>query len=149
MLLEFNMARREWYLVWMRLSDRRIRFTPLRDIRSVDFLELSDTQSLSAEAAKALEARRLTAVVEMEPDYPTDRPRVLSALSAFDRAVEMGNKDVYRISIRYFQNEEEYLLQRIRFLGLRVKLIAPRKLLGRMRDTIARVAEIYEKKDSE
>ena len=149
MLLEFNMARWEWYLVWMRLSDRRIRLTPLRSIRGVELLSLPDSQSLAAEAAQALEARRLTAVVEMEPDYPTDRHRVLSALSAFDRAVEMGPGDVYRISIRYFQDEEEYLLQRIRFLGLRVRLTAPERLVQRMRDTVARVAAIYNSADSE
>ena len=148
-LLEFNMARREWYLVWLRISDRKIRFTPLRHIPVAKLLELPDSQSIASEAAAALESHRLKAVVELNPAYPADRHRVLSALSAFDRDVEMGPGGVYRISIRYFQNEEEYLLQRIRFLGLRVKLIAPRKLLGRMRDTIARVAEIYEKKDSE
>ena len=149
MLLEFNMARREWYLVWMRLSDRRIRFTALRSIRGVELLSLPDTQSLAAEAEQALEARRLTAVVEMDPAYPTDRHRVLSALSAFDRAVEMGPGDVYRISIRYFQDEEEYLLQRIRFLGLRVRLTEPERLVQRMRDTITRVGAIYDSVDSE
>ena len=102
-LLEFNMARREWYLVWLRISDREIRFTPLRHIQDAELLP--DGQSLAKEAALALEARRLTAVVELNPAYPADRHRVLSALSAFDRNVEMGPGGVYRISVRYFQDE--------------------------------------------
>lgn len=149
MFLEFNMARREWYLVWMRLVDRRIRFTPFRFILNAELLKLPDVQELTAEAAQALEVRRLIAVVELNPNYPTDRHRVLSALSAFDRDVEMGPGDVYRISIRYFQDEEDYLLQRIRFLGLRVHLSAPARLVERMRETAAKSAALYSRTDSE
>ena len=106
-------------------------------------LELPDSQSLAVEAAAALESHRLQAVIEMNPAYPSDRHRVLSALSAFERDVEMGPGGVYRISIRYFQNEEEYLLQRIRFLGLRVKVIEPKHLIRRIQETARRVATIY------
>ena len=106
-------------------------------------LVLADKEDLQSFAASALEEQILTAVVEINPEFPTDRHRVLSALSAFNCDVELESGGVYRISIRYLQNEEEYLLQRIRFLGLRVHISAPERLIARMKDTVARIAELY------
>ena len=142
-MLEYNMARREWYIVWMRLANRHVCFTPLRSIRNVQILDLSGQQTLINEATKSLEACRALAVVEINPAYPSDRHRVLSALSAFDRDVELGDDNVYRIIIHYFRHEEDYLLQRIRFLGLRVRLVEPRRLVARMRKTAEMISGLY------
>ena len=143
LLLEFNMARREWYLVWLNVKERSLYFTPLRHVVATEILALADKEELQSVATSALEEQILTAVVEINPDFPTDRHRVLSALSAFNCDVELESGGVYRISIRYLQNEEEYLLQRIRFLGLRVHISAPERLIARMKDTVARIAELY------
>lgn len=143
MLLEFNMARREWYLVWFRLTDRRVCFTPFRRIQRVDLIEFQDITNLEAESSSVLAARRRTAVVEINPAYPLDRHRVLSALSAFDRDVELENETLYRLNVYYYLDEEEYLLQRIRFLGLRVQLKSPPHLVKRMRETVERVLATY------
>lgn len=147
--LEFNMARREWYLVWMRSADRHVRVTRLRNIASAELIELANQQSLAAAAVQALKRNRLSAVVELNPDYPADRHRVLSALSAFDRDVEMSEGGGLRISVQYNKNEEGYLLQRIRFLGLRVHITAPERLVTRMRETAVRASSLYSRTDSE
>jgi hypothetical protein len=45
--------------------------------------------------------------------------------------------DTYRIQVCYLEDECEFLLSRIRFLGLRVKVVEGSTLQARMQETAA------------
>lgn len=138
--LEYSMVKREWYLLWYSLRGRGLMATKLQHIVSAEAmpLEAERAEALRARAAAALEERRIEAVVEVVPAYNAELSRILYAFSCFDKTVSYDEtRDLYRIRVACLSDESEYLLSKIRFLGLRVAIVEGDQLRRRMRESAA------------
>ncbi|HZG79717.1 MAG TPA: WYL domain-containing protein, partial [Brevibacillus sp.] len=59
--------------------------------------------------------------------------RILYAFSCFEKEVEyLDQVDTYRIILFYLEDDREYILSKIRFLGTRIRVIEGKKLQVRM-----------------
>ncbi|MFC4304379.1 WYL domain-containing protein [Cohnella boryungensis] len=144
--LEYSMVKREWYLLWYSARGRSLMSTKLQSIVSIE------ETSLPAERAEAwrsrmsalLEARRERTVIEVIRTYNAELSRILYAFSCFDKSVQYDEEtNLYRIHLSYLADESEFLLSRIRFLGLRVKLVEGDGLRRRMRESAEKALERY------
>ncbi|REK74293.1 WYL domain-containing protein [Paenibacillus paeoniae] len=124
--LEYSMVKREWYLLWYGTRQHSLMSTKLRNIVEIHAWNLSAERAAAAKARlfELLEMRKRGALIEVNPLYNVELSRVLSAFSCFDKKVSyMEETDTYRIHIQHLADETEFLLSKIRFLGLRVKVI--------------------------
>jgi len=151
--LEYNMVKREWYLLWRQLRSRTIMMTKLANIIKLTPDETLISPQLAAqltnETAEILEQRKEQAVVEVVPRYNPELSRILYAFSCFEKEVAYdGAADTYRIRLTYSSNEGKYLLSKIRFLGLRVRIVESEKLKRRMLDSATKAIARYSHSDN-
>lgn len=145
--LEYSMVKREWYLLWYGTRGHSVMSTKLRNILTLEEWELPPDRAAAAKARLAylLDNRQRSAVVEIVRSYNAELSRILSAFSCFDKSVSYDEQTgVYRIHIRHLADESEFLLSKIRFLGLRVKVVEGDYLIRRMLEASSKSVMRYE-----
>jgi len=145
--LEYSMVKREWYLLWYGTRQHSLMSTKLRNIVELHAWDLPMERAASAKARllQLLEQRKRTALVEVIPQYNAELSRILSAFSCFDKNVSYEEaSDTYRIHIQHLADESEFLLSKIRFLGLRVKVIDEGYMRRRMIEASTKALMRYE-----
>ncbi|MFC5471586.1 WYL domain-containing protein [Cohnella suwonensis] len=144
--LEYNMVKREWYLQWYSTRNHSLMSTKLHNIVSVEENVLSSERiaALKDLLNHLLEKRKERAVVQVIQTYNAELSRILYAFSCFEKSVSYDEaSNVYFIHITYLADESEFLLSKIRFLGLRVKIVEGERLQERMRDSAAKALSRY------
>ncbi|QHW31845.1 WYL domain-containing protein [Paenibacillus rhizovicinus] len=144
--LEYNMFKREWYLLWCSTRSRSLMSTKLKNIVTIEAMELPDgkADSMKARVALLLDQRTEHAVIQVMPTYNAELSRILYAFSCFDKSVDYDEEAaLYRIRVSYLADESEFLLSKIRFLGLRVKVVQGEVLKRRMSETAAKALGRY------
>jgi len=149
--LEYNMAKREWYLLWYDMRNRTLISTRLSNIEAALETPLAPElhRELTERVDKLIEARKKHAVISIVQAYNSELSRILYSFSCFEKSVSYDEAaDLYRIHVTYLADESKFLLSRIRFLGLRVQVLEGDPLKRRMRRTaswaLARYAEAAE-----
>lgn len=133
--LEYNMYKREWYLQWYSTRQRSLMSTKLANIISVQPgpVPAKRIDGLKARIARLLDGRRDSACIQVIPVYNAELSRILAAFSCFDKSVAFDEAaGLYHITVHYMRDDSEFLLSRIRFLGLRVKITEGEQLKQRM-----------------
>jgi predicted DNA-binding transcriptional regulator YafY len=133
--LEYNMYKREWYLQWYSTRQRSLMSTKLRNIVSVEVFPIPAKRidDLKARIARLLDGLKESACIQVIPTFNVELSRILSAFSCFDKSVSFDEASgIYRIHVNYMRDDSEFLLSRIRFLGLRVKITQGEQLKRRM-----------------
>jgi len=151
--LEYNMVKREWYLIWRQLRSRTIMTTKLANIIQLiadeSLISTQHAAQLNKETAEILERGKEQAVVEVVPRYNPELSRILYAFSCFEKEIDYdAATDTYRIRLTYSGNESEYMLSKIRFLGLRVRIVENEKLKRRMLDSATKAIARYNRSDN-
>lgn len=144
--LEYSMVKREWYLLWYSTRGHALMSTKLQNIVSFEETALPDERvaELRGRVALLLEERKEHAVIEVILTYNAELSRILYAFSCFDKSVSFDEKSgQYRIRVAYLADESEFLLSKIRFLGLRVKIVEGEHLQRRMLESAARALGRY------
>ncbi|MBO9596911.1 MAG: WYL domain-containing protein, partial [Cohnella sp.] len=145
--LEYNMVKREWYLLWYATRNHSLMSTKLQSIVSVEETELPEDRvsALKDLLDRLLAERKQHAVIQVIQAYNVELSRILYAFSCFDKSVTYDEDDnVYRIRIAYLADESEFLLSKIRFLGLRVKIEEGAYLQTRMKESASKALARYE-----
>ncbi|GFN31478.1 WYL domain-containing protein [Paenibacillus xylaniclasticus] len=149
--LEYNMAKREWYLLWYDTHNRTLMSTRLNQIAEVEEIELAPERrhELTERVDKLMEARKRQAVIGIVPAYNQELSRILYAFSCFEKSVSYDEAaELYQIHVTYLADESEFLLSRIRFLGLRVRVLEGGYLKHRMRQTASWALARYTETES-
>ena len=145
--LEYNMVKREWYLLWYATRTHSLMSTKLQSIVSVEETELPEDRvaALKELLEQLLTERKQHAVIRVIQAYNSELSRILYAFSCFDKSVSYDeDANVYRIRVSYLVDESEFLLSKIRFLGLRVKVEEGAHLQARMKESAAKALARYE-----
>jgi len=135
--LEYSMVKREWYLLWYNRRTRSLMTTRLRSIHSVEEMPVSEEffNQAAATLARQLDKRMQHATIEIIPDYNKELSRILYAFSCFDKQVQYDElSDTYTIKLTFLGDETEYMLSKLRFLGLRVRVTDHPYMKFRMRE---------------
>ncbi|WP_372634318.1 WYL domain-containing protein [Cohnella sp.] len=144
--LEYSMVKREWYLLWYSTRGRAFMATKLQSIVSIEetILPPERVEELRGRVSALLEERRRQAVIEVVRTYSGELSRILYAFSCFDKSVSYDEKEnLYRIHVTYLADEGEFLLSKIRFLGLRVKIVEGDELRRRMLESAEKALARY------
>ncbi|WP_281884763.1 WYL domain-containing protein [Paenibacillus sp. YYML68] len=155
--LEYSMVKREWYLLWYRMdgddqhSSRQrpahaFMSTRLSMIRTVtpESIEPSKAERVRQEIEQLLHSQRSEAVIEIVRAYNAELSRILYAFSSFEKTVEYEEEtDLYRVRVVMQESEREYLLSKLRFLGMRVRVVEGDFLKRRMLETSGKALERY------
>ncbi|WP_084783913.1 WYL domain-containing protein [Paenibacillus sp. FJAT-26967] len=145
--LEYSMVKREWYLLWYSLHNRTFMSTRLQNITRVS--EEPVTAEVYSSVIRRLEgallSRKDQIVIEVICRYNAELSRILYAFSCFEKEVDYTtDTDTYRIRLTYQRDDAEYILSKLRFLGMRVKVVEGAELRERMRETSAKALRRYE-----
>lgn len=144
--LEYAMSTKEWYLLWHRFRGRPLMRTRLSYIHRAEPWQLpaGEADRLDARIASLTAKRRTTALLELLPRYNRELSRILYALSCFGQEVQYDSESgMYRIEITYFKDESGFLLQKVRFLGKRVRIIAGSGLQNELRASAMKALARY------
>lgn len=143
--LEFSMTRREWYLLWCNITQQpEVLTTPLRHIYRAAAVDINNYTEWADFIRHELAKRRQQVVLEIDRTNNHDRDRIFYSLSCFAKEVTYSEaEDIYHIKLWYVQDEAEYVLHKIRFLGQRIIVKEPSELRLRMKDTASRALERY------
>lgn len=144
--LEYNMVKREWYLQWYSTRNRSLMSTKLQNIISVEETLLPEDRvtELKKLLEHLLEQRREHAVIQVVQSYNAELSRILYAFSCFEKSVSYDEAtNSYRIHVTYPADESEFLLSKIRFLGLRVKIEEGNGLKKRMIESATKALARY------
>lgn len=140
------MYKREWYLQWYSTRQRSLMSTKLRNMVSVEVFPIPAKRidDLKARIARLLDGLKESACIQVMPVFNAELSRILSAFSCFDKSVSFDEASgIYRIHVNYMRDDSEFLLSRIRFLGLRVKITQGEQLKRRMLKTADMAIERY------
>jgi predicted DNA-binding transcriptional regulator YafY len=144
--LEYSMVKREWYLLWYHLRHRAFMSTRLKNILSVaaEPIEPSVADGIIKRIGQTLDSRKSEAVIELVHGYNKELSRILYALSSFEKDVAYdAEDDTYRVRVCLLEDEYEYLLSKIRFLGKRVRVVEGDYLKRRMLESSTKTLERY------
>ncbi|MFD0682774.1 MULTISPECIES: WYL domain-containing protein [unclassified Paenibacillus] len=144
--LEYNMVKREWYLQWYNTRIHSLMSTKLKNIVTVEETILPDDRVLTLKITleRLLEARKEYAVVQVIPTFNAELSRILYAFSCFEKSVSFDeDSGIYQIHVTYLADESEFLLSKIRFLGLRVKIVEGDYLKRRMLESSSKAIARY------
>jgi predicted DNA-binding transcriptional regulator YafY len=144
--LEYSMVKKEWYLLWYHLRHRAMMSTKLQKIDLVNEDPVPNDQSerLLAEIHTILDKRKERVNVQVIRDYNRELSRILYAFSCFEKEVSYdAAHDTYTIQLTIANNESEYVLSKVRFLGKRVKIVESDKLKQRMYESASKALERY------
>lgn len=144
--LEYSMVKREWYLLWYHLRRRTLMSTKLDKIITVTGQEIAPStyERILQEISQRQDHRMIETVIEVLPQYNRELSRILYAFSSFEKEVAYDQElDTYRVHITLSGNDSDYLLSKLRFLGMRVKVVKGDYLKKRMRESAAKVLALY------
>lgn len=144
--LEYNMYKREWYLQWYSTQQRSLMSTKVKNIVSVEVFQIPAKRidDLKARISRLLEGLKECTSIQVMPAYNAELSRILSAFSCFDKSVSFDEiSGIYRIKVNYMRDDSEFLLSKIRFLGLRVKIVEGEHLKRRMLQSATMAIERY------
>lgn len=147
--LEYSSVKREWYLLWYSTRGHSLMSTKLHNVVSVEetILPAERVDSLRAQV-DLLEERKVHAVVEVIRTFNAELSRILYAFSCFDKSVSYDDEsNLYRIRVTCLADESEFLLSKIRFLGLRVKIVEGENLKRRMQESATKALARYDVQD--
>lgn len=145
--LEYSMVKREWMLIWYSAKRKSLMYTKLHNIFYVQETSLPSyrIEQIKERIERLMENRTEHVVIEIIQKYNSELSRILYAFSCFDKTVSYDeNSEVYRIGVKYPEDERDFLLSRIRFLGLRVKIVEGTALQQRMQETAKMVLARYD-----
>ncbi|MGZ9587274.1 WYL domain-containing protein [Paenibacillus marinisediminis] len=145
--LEYSMVKREWYLLWYHLKRHSFMSIKLKQIESVTEKPIPQDRAdhILKRIDRILDSRRTDTVIEIVPAYIVELSRILYAFACFEKDVTYNaEQDIYRVRICYMADEAEYLLSKIRFLGLRVRVIEGDYLKKRMLEATTKSLARYE-----
>lgn len=145
--LEYSLVKKAWYLIWLHVQSEKLITTPLDQIQSAEEIYIEDAwyDSFFPTIQKRIEQRKQIAKVHVVQRYHGELQRILYAFSCFDKEVDYDhNAATYTITLHYMEDEQEYILSRIRFLGLRVKVVENDALKKRMAESAAKALERYQ-----
>lgn len=144
--LEFSMIKRSWYLLWYPLNDRNLISTKLENIQSLSEFKISEEQvdQISRRIENILEMRKQHAILEVGRPYNPELSRILYAFSCFEKEVDYDSiEDIYKIRLTFANNEAEYVLSKLRFLGKRIRVIEGAHLKRRMLESANKALARY------
>jgi hypothetical protein len=144
--LEYSMVKRSWYLLWYLLAHKTLISTKLEHIQTISEFEISEDQAdqICTSIEKILEKRKQQAVLEVGRPYNPELSRILYAFSCFEKEVNYDSiKDIYTIQLTFADNEAEYVLSKLRFLGKRVRVVEGEYLKRRMLESANRALARY------
>ena len=145
--LEFSMARREWYMIWLDPEMKKCKpvTTPLRFVQEARILgAVQNWNDHMRQFQEWLERSEDKVTILAEECYPGALLSVLNAFSCFDTQVATGEqKNTLRLSVHCQADEREYVLQKIRFLGRRVTVEGSKEFRERMRGTTEKALNRY------
>jgi predicted DNA-binding transcriptional regulator YafY len=133
--LEYSMVKREWYLLWYHLRFEMYMSTRLHHVLKVEEAPMSEqiVTDVISTIEQTLDSRKEEAVIEVVRTYNEELTRILYAFSCFEKEVEyLDNVDTYRIKLTFLVDDREYILSKIRFLGLRIRVVQGEALQRRM-----------------
>ncbi|TXK80022.1 WYL domain-containing protein [Paenibacillus sp. N3.4] len=145
--LEYSLVKKEWYLTWYHMRHRALMSSKLQKIESIRHLPISAERviEISQDIQKLLQKRQQHASVEVVQAYNRELSRILYAFSCFEKQVEYDEvQGKYTVRLTFLNNESEYVLSKIRFLGKRVRVIEGDHLKSRMLETTKKALGRYE-----
>ncbi|MFS0727252.1 WYL domain-containing protein [Paenibacillus sp. 1P07SE] len=145
--LEYSMVKREWYLLWYNSGLRRLQITRLDKISQLRGAPCTAEEWTLAQEQirRSHELQQDTAVLEVPSQYNRELSRILYAFSCFEKQVQYDEAlDRYTITLHFANNEREYVLSKLRFLGRRIRVIKSKGLQERMRQTALMALGRYE-----
>lgn len=145
--LEYSMIKRSWYLLWYPIANHSLISTKLEHIQAISELEMSEEQvnKINKRIENILEKRTQQALLEVGRQYNPELSRILYAISCFEKEVNYDSmKDTYTILLTFANNEAEYVLSKLRFLGKRVRVVEGAYLKRRMLESANKALARYE-----
>ncbi|WP_342778552.1 WYL domain-containing protein [Paenibacillus sinopodophylli] len=146
--LEYSMVKREWYLLWYHIHNRRLMRTRLEKTLELVLQACPETDSerYTAIVQKLLSKRSVSADIVIVPEYNGELSRILYAFSCFEKEVSYdAEADTYTLRLFFDSSDSEFVLSKTRFLGKRVHIIEGEQLRRRMLESatnaLARYAE--------
>lgn len=146
--LEYSQVKKDWYLLWFHLRHRAMMSTKLDSIEAVYDLPFSLEQAAQVrlQIEKLLQKRHIHATIVVLKEYNRELSRILYAFSCFEKQVDYDEiEGTYTIQLTYLNNEAEYVLSKLRFLGKRVRVTQGEHLQKRMLESAQRALARYEK----
>ncbi|WP_341281638.1 WYL domain-containing protein [Paenibacillus sp. FSL H8-0537] len=135
--LEYSMVKKEWYLLWYHQRHRSLMSTKLQTILAIEDVPCPPERyiQLTASTQALLAKRSTTAIIQVVEMYNPELSRILYAFSCFEKSVSYDDQlNRYTIELTFPNNEAEYVLSKIRFLGKRIKVTQGDYLQRRMRE---------------
>ncbi|MCY9661160.1 WYL domain-containing protein [Paenibacillus chondroitinus] len=145
--LEYSQVKKDWYLLWYHLRHRAIMSTKLDNIEAVHELPFSAERAaqVQIQIEKLLHKRHIQATIAVVKLYNRELSRILYAFSCFEKQVDYDEKEgTYTIQLTYLNNEAEYVLSKLRFLGKRVRVVRGEYLQKRMLESAQKALARYE-----
>ncbi|UKS24454.1 WYL domain-containing protein [Paenibacillus sp. HWE-109] len=145
--LEYSLVKREWYLLWFHMRHRAMMSTKLNKIDAIHALVISPerVRQIGADIERLLQKRQTHAKIEVVQTYNRELSRILYAFSCFEKQVDYDEqRETYTIRLTFMNNEAEYVLSKLRFLGIRVRVVESEHLQRRMLDSAQRALARYE-----
>ncbi|BBI31287.1 WYL domain-containing protein [Cohnella abietis] len=144
--LEYSMIKREWYLIWYNTRHHTLMSSKLLNIVSIEEVALPDAHArmLKVKLADLLDSRQEQAVIEIVQTYNQELSRILYAFSCFEKTVNYEeDSNTYRLRVTFLADESEFLLSKVRFLGMRVRIVEGDKLIRRMKESASKALARY------
>ncbi|WP_106766764.1 WYL domain-containing protein [Paenibacillus faecalis] len=145
--LEYSMVKRDWVLIWYSAKRKSLMYTKLFNILYVQETTLPSDRMMEIKGrlANLMDNRKEHAVIEINRKFNRELSRILYAFSCFEKTVSYDeDTDTYHVTVQYPEDERDFLLSRIRFLGLRVKIIEGKVLQKRMQESAMKTLARYE-----
>ncbi|WP_321166563.1 WYL domain-containing protein [Paenibacillus sp. Soil724D2] len=120
--------------------------TKLEKIESIKELSISPERvaQIGLDIEKLLQKRQIHATIEVIKAYNRELSRILYAFSCFEKQVDYDEiQETYTIRLTFQNNEAEYVLSKLRFLGKRVRVTQGEHLQRRMLDSAKRALARY------
>ena len=138
--LKYNIAKKRWYVEW--INEKHLRkTTPLERLENVSVTESDVTKYLSV--LENMDEELQTAVIQWTPRFENmDVHRFLHAFSAF--RIQVIEEEPLTMEVHYFEDEESYLLSKVRQFGPHVRIESPSSLQEKMIEIAKRALENYE-----
>jgi predicted DNA-binding transcriptional regulator YafY len=144
--LEYNMVKREWYLLWYHRRYRALMCTRLLNVEAVEEVEIlpSEAERIMADIGRKTDDLKEQAVIEVVRRYNGELSRILYAFSCLDKEVDYDEEtDTYLVRLHFLANEREYVLSKLRFLGMRVRVTQGGHLKRRMLESASKALMRY------
>lgn len=144
--LEYSMIKRSWYLLWYPLANKTLISTKLTHIQSISEFDIAEDQAnqIRTNIEKILEKHKQQALLEVGRPYNPELSRILYAFSCLEKEVYYDSiKDTYTIRLTFANNEAEYVLSKLRFLGKRIRVVEGAHLKRRMLESANKALQRY------